>query len=242
MDDRSNSRLKNRLQEKTCVDQVLQNYLDQLLSNALEAVPVEKEGADAPLACERLPSLNSDLKEQVTERAIAQAVDNEVEPEIFQTAPENWSSQGVECLVFTVAGLKLAVPLLFLGGVHEVSEDELTPLFAQPDWHLGLLASDQGQLQVIDTAVFIMPERSLSLRQQGFKYLIQLDKSAWVIACQSIDGTVRLDANAIKWRGDRGKRPWLAGTVIKEMCALLDVTGLLTLVEDSTAVLKKSYK
>ena len=149
------------------------------------------------------------------------------------TDQESWSSQGVECLVFSVGGLKLAVPLLFLGGVHEVDASDVKPLIGQPAWYLGMVHKNEENLQVIDTASFIMPERTLSLSEQGYKYLIQLEKTPWTIACQSIDDTVRLEANEIKWRGDRGKRAWLAGTVIEKMCALIDVSGLLQQVESS---------
>lgn len=147
------------------------------------------------------------------------------------TDKESWSSQGVECLVFSVSGLKLAVPLLYLGGVHEVAADEVKPLMGQPSWYLGMVNTEQQNLQVIDTANFIMPEREQHLSKQGFKYLIQLEKTPWAIACQSIDDTVRLEATEIKWRGERGKRTWLAGTVIEKMCALVDVAGLLQTVE-----------
>ena len=147
---------------------------------------------------------------------------------------ESWSSQGVECLVFSVCGLKLAVPLLYLGGVHEVGADDVKPLIGQPNWYLGMVHRDEQNLQVIDTASFIMAERNQSLAEQGYKYLIQLEKSPWAIACQSIDDTVRLEASEIKWRGDRGKRAWLAGTVIEKMCALIDVSGLLQRVESSS--------
>ncbi len=147
------------------------------------------------------------------------------------TDQASWSSQGVECLIFSVCGLKLAVPLLFLGGVHEIKADDINPLIGQQAWYLGIVHTSESNLQVIDTAKFIMPERSRTLASEGFKYLIQLEKTPWAIACQSIDDTVRLEASEIKWRGDRGKRTWLAGTVIEKMCALVDVSGLLQEVE-----------
>jgi purine-binding chemotaxis protein CheW len=191
-----------------------------------------------------LISVDSVVPEEVIEEQQVRSESNdltiEVEPEI-EAKPflqplidqESWSRQGVECLVFSVGGLKLAVPLLLLGGVHEVDRNDVKPLMGQPQWYLGMIRSNELNLQVIDTASFIMPERTQSLAEQGFKYLIQLEKTPWAIACQSIDDTVRLEATEIKWRGDRGKRAWLAGTVIEKMCALIDVSGLLQQVESS---------
>jgi purine-binding chemotaxis protein CheW len=145
----------------------------------------------------------------------------------------NWQSgNGVDCLLFTVSGLKLAIPLPLLGGVHKVNE-RVTPLFGQASWSLGVWQGDDLKLTIIDSAQLIMPERGTRPADDGYDYFIQLDRSPWALACQDILDTVKLDNNAIKWRGDASKRRWLAGTVIKEMCALIDVPGLLQLLEDS---------
>ena len=199
-----------------------------------ELVAVETEVEVVPVVQETIQELSQEELQDISVELTSVSEDVQLQPEAVLTDEELWQEQGVECLLFSVAGLKLAVPLPLLGSVHELEEDqELTPLFGQPSWYLGMLNTEQGHVQVIDTASFIMPEREASLKEQGFRYLIQLDRSPWVMACQSIDDTVRLDASEIKWRGDRSKRPWLAGTVIDKMCALLDVSGLLELVETS---------
>jgi purine-binding chemotaxis protein CheW len=141
------------------------------------------------------------------------------------------SSQGVECLLFSVAGLKLAIPLSLLGGVHPAENMKVTPLFGQSDWSLGVWQSDTDKLTIVDSARLIMPERGISLRESGYEYLIQLDRTPWALACEGICDTITLVSESIKWRGDASKRPWLAGTVISEMCALLDVPSLVDLLE-----------
>lgn len=149
----------------------------------------------------------------------------------IELAPLDWqSSAGIDCLLFSVCGLKLAIPLPWLGGVHQVT-DKVTPLFGQAAWSLGVWQSDKGKLTIIDSAVLIMPERKRSLAAEGFEYFIQLDRSPWALACNGICNTVRLRDSSVKWRGDTSKRQWLAGTVIAEMCALIDVPGLLELLE-----------
>jgi purine-binding chemotaxis protein CheW len=189
----------------------------------IEIISVKEENFEsAPLALVSTPKVSYPAAGSVSSSANIALQKNS-----SLTDPESWSSQGVECLIFSVCGLKLAVPLLFLGGVHEVTSDQVRPLVGQPEWYLGMVHTDEHNLQVIDTASLIMPERKQYLAEQGFKYLIQLEKTPWAIACQSIDDTVRLGASEIKWRGERGKRTWLAGTVIERMCALVDVNGLL---------------
>ena len=234
--------------KENVVDGVLQNYLDQLLVTATEPQRIEKEiqfqedeiTAEVP-AIEELKVEKIDTRVSVEpvvtpeiEHRIEQKVEEKIAPVVAHlTDQDSWSSQGVECLIFSVCGLKLAVPLLFLGGVHEVEKDDVKPLMGQPKWYLGVVPTDESNLQVIDTSNFIMPEKEQNLSELGYKYLIQLEKTPWAIACQSIDDTVRLEASEIKWRGDRGKRAWLAGTVIEKMCALVDVSGLLKRVESS---------
>lgn len=196
----------------------------------VEATPVEVAPVEvAPV--EIAPAV--EIPEIVIERIVSPDVVIDTQSSGSLTDPESWSRQGVECLVFSVCGLKLAVPLLFLGGVYEITSSDVKPLVGQPKWYLGMVRTAEQNLQVIDTANLIMPERKQSLSEQGFKYLIQLEKTPWAIACQSIDDTVRLDASEIKWRGERGKRTWLAGTVIEKMCALIDVNGLLQYVDQS---------
>jgi purine-binding chemotaxis protein CheW len=229
--------------KENVVDGVLQNYLDQLLVTATEPQRLEKtiqiseqEIDLEPVIVEPILSVPEPVVAEpvVAEPVVVESVENKVEKESRHlTDQESWSSQGVECLIFNVCGLKLAVPLLYLGGVHEVKAEDVKPLMGQPSWYLGMVHTDEVNLQVIDTANFIMAERQQDLAEQGFKYLIQLEKTPWAIACQSIDDTVRLESTEIKWRGDRGKRTWLAGTVIEKMCALVDVSGLLQRVESS---------
>ena len=59
-----------------------------------------------------------------------------------------WASEAFECLLFDVAGLTLAVPLVCLGSIYSLAGHELTPLFGQPEWFLGILPSQAGNLKV----------------------------------------------------------------------------------------------
>lgn len=235
------------------VDGVLQNYLDQLLESATE-LPVQAETQEAVTdAAQTETALKTDaellttpltapLEQADTELLVEtpEAPEQVIEPSLAASSvPEktdlaalNWSStQGVECLIFKVAGLKLAIPLPLLGGVYPVT-DKITPLIGQHNWSLGVSQGDDGKLTIIDSAQLIMPERNISLSDAGYAFFIQLDRSPWALACQEICDTVTLKMDSIKWRGETSKRPWLAGTVIAEMCALVDVPGVLTLLEE----------
>ena len=141
-----------------------------------------------------------------------------------------WAEEPFECLLFDVAGLTLAVPLVCLGSIYPLAGHDLTPLFGQPDWFLGILPSQSGNLKVLDTARWIMPDRYRDDFRQGLQYVISVQGYEWGLAVHQVSRSLRLDPNEIKWRSQRGQRPWLAGTVIEHMCALLDVSELAELI------------
>ncbi|MGZ0714064.1 CheW domain-containing protein [Pseudomonas palleroniana] len=142
----------------------------------------------------------------------------------------SWAAEPFECLLFDVAGLTLAVPLVCLGSIYSLEGQELTPLFGQPDWFLGILPSQAGNLKVLDTARWVMPDRYRDDFRQGLQYVISVQGYEWGLAVHQVSRSLRLDPNEIKWRSHRGQRPWLAGTVIEHMCALLDVAELAELI------------
>ena len=133
-------------------------------------------------------------------------------------------------MLFDVAGLTLAVPLVCLGSIYSLAGRELTPLFGQPDWFLGILPSQGGKLNVLDTARWVMPERYRADFREGLQYVISVQGHEWGLAVHQVSRSLRLHPNEIKWRSQRGQRPWLAGTVIEHMCALLDVEQLAELI------------
>lgn len=146
-----------------------------------------------------------------------------------------WAAEPFECLLFDVAGLTLAVPLVCLGSIYSLAGQDLTPLFGQPDWFLGILTCQAGNLKVLDTARWVMPDRYRDDFRQGLQYVISVQGYEWGLAVHQVSRSLRLDPSEIKWRSQRGQRPWLAGTVIEHMCALLDVAALAELIASGAA-------
>jgi purine-binding chemotaxis protein CheW len=63
-----------------------------------------------------------------------------------------------QALYFEVAGLTLAVPLNSLGGIYQLGE--INRLIGKPDWFSGVMLHREEKLNVVDTARWVMPERS----------------------------------------------------------------------------------
>lgn len=134
-----------------------------------------------------------------------------------------WAARRFDCLLFKVDGLALAVPMVLLGTIFPM-DNELTPLFGQPDWFLGLLSvTDKRNIKVIETARLVMPERYREEAAQTLKYAVGIHGCDWALACHEVVGSITLEPDEVKWRSERTRRPWLAGTVVEHMCALIDL-------------------
>lgn len=230
----------------------LQNYLDGLLQDAQAELQQPEPEQVRPVLLEEqpedrvkvLPTLTTPVVviPEVTEQPVEEQQEELQEqqepiPEADAGAPD-WMAQPFECLLFNVAGLKMAVPLISLGSIYPLEGDEVTPIFAQPDWFVGIMPTPMGNLKVLDTARWVMPERYHEKMRDNFRFVISIDGYNWGLAVNEVHESVRLQPEEVKWRTRRLEREWLAGTVIEHMCALLDVQALARLVseKDSPAV------
>ncbi|NQD95671.1 CheW domain-containing protein, partial [Pseudomonas sp. CrR25] len=238
-------------------------YLDSLLQDAavelaesvgldeFEAAVLEEQVRDARLApvaplavLAEVPSVDVSPAPLVEARPVLIEPLAEVHRPAVQSAPPaqlqlegrpEWAQGPFECLLFDVAGLTLAVPLVCLGSIYPLAGQELTPLFGQPDWFLGILPCQAGNLKVLDTARWVMPDRYRDDFRQGLQYVISVQGYEWGLAVHQVSRSIRLQPDEIKWRSQRSQRPWLAGTVIEHMCALLDVAALAELIASGAA-------
>jgi purine-binding chemotaxis protein CheW len=161
----------------------------------------------------RHPAVQELLTEQVA-REVVRARD--MLGESFQT------------LIFDVGKLPLAVPLVKLGGIHAYSEEDITPIFGTPDWFKGLIPSEQGNIMLVDTAKYIMPEKYESIKDQlNYKYAILLDDTRWALACTHVREAKTLTLDDIRWAQKGSRKEWFAGMVVQFMCALLEVDSLI---------------
>jgi purine-binding chemotaxis protein CheW len=141
----------------------------------------------------------------------------------------DWAESRFQALLFEVAGLTLAVPLVKLKGVVSTAAD-VTPMPGHSPMFLGVVSYQGLQSKVVDTARFVLPvERAASLADapgDRCRHLVMIDEGRWALACSRIGDVVDLEPTDIKWRSASGTRLWLAGTVIARMCALLDIDQL----------------
>lgn len=176
--------------------------------------------AEAPVS----PAISTQVTE-ITADAAGGVKNHHATSTWMENGRPEWAQQPFECLLFKTGGLALAVPLVELGTIYPLTE-ELTPLFGQADWFMGLLTVREHNIRTVNTAKIVMPERYNEGMRDGFRYVLSINGVDWGLAVDNVANAVMLDPNTVKWRSERSKRPWLAGTVVDHMCALLDVSQL----------------
>jgi purine-binding chemotaxis protein CheW len=134
-------------------------------------------------------------------------------------------------LFFEVAGLTLAVPLIELGGIHKITK--IAPLIGKPVWFMGVMIKNQDKFNVVDSARWVMPEKydTALAENLNYRFLINLGKTPWGLTCEKLVDTVELSKSDVKWRKNSEKRPWLAGMVKEKMCALINVSELVDMLQ-----------
>lgn len=125
-------------------------------------------------------------------------------------------------LLFTVAGLQLALPLASLSGVRNMHCATGTV-----ECHGTELS--QATIHVIDTQAKIFAGSARARREQGYSYALMLEGEQWGLGCDGVGAVIDLTPEQVQWRGEHGRRPWLAGTLKEHACALLDVDACLRL-------------
>ncbi|NNN98861.1 chemotaxis protein CheW [Vibrio sp. B1-2] len=133
-----------------------------------------------------------------------------------------------QVLYFEVNGVTFAVSLDELGGIHRMAT--LNHLIGRPAWYLGLQTNKDNQLDVVDTAKWVMAEKLHDdSYKEGYQYIVMLGDSMWGLASTQLMGTELLSSEKVRWREQAGKRPWLAGMVKEKMCALIHVEALIAM-------------
>lgn len=144
-----------------------------------------------------------------------------------------WANEPFQILLFEVAGLKLAVPLIELCGVIEWN-DSVTEMPGHADFYLGILQHLDYKIAVIDTAKMVLPlNKQSSLIGENprdrVNHIVLIDDYQWGLACDKIGEVITLKPEEVRWRTSNTTRSWLAGTVIDHMCALLNSEGFSTM-------------
>jgi len=241
---------------------IMKNYLSELLTDnkesasetvvtEIEQTSVENkrlekllENVNKPIV--KQPSTAKSRKLVAKKEVISAKVDDAVEQPISThksdgavsvAKTKDYRNGSFQAMFFDVAGLIIAVPLIELGGIHNT--DKTTSLMGKPDWFKGVMLHREDKINVVDTALWVMPEKcnETLINSLNYQYVIMLGNSKWGLMAEHLVDTVTLEQDEVKWLDKPGKRPWLAGLVKERMCALLNVDALIKLLDDGAGML-----
>jgi purine-binding chemotaxis protein CheW len=161
-------------------------------------------------------------------------------PALATAARPDWAQEPFPCLLLKINGLSLALPLVKLHRILDWIEP--TPIPGYLPWLLGMVrtATLEWNLKVVDTARFVMPERLPVAGDAGAggnlcRHIVIIGNGEWGLTCEDVSEVLTIDPDKVRWRTSRSKRPWLAGTVVDHLCALLDAEQLAEMLSAGTA-------
>jgi len=238
---------------------LMQNYLSELLTeDAVESPLKESSNKEETHKLNKLlQSVNATERKQDIAPAIVSKKSADIsETPVYHPEPitdtiietkksldeapvvdaPNYRSEAFQAMFFDVAGLIVAVPLIELGGIHNL--EPITSLVGKPKWFEGVMLHRDKKINVVDTAQWVMPEKYNDELKEGldYQYVIMLGNSQWGLLAEHLVDTVTLQPEDVKWLDSSTKRPWLAGLVKDRMCALLEVESLIKLLNDGIDV------
>lgn len=152
------------------------------------------------------------------------------ENEQYDSEADNWTNIEVDdefqVLFFELNHVTFGVPLISLGGIQALIG---LPKFliGKPHWFCGVIPHNERLYNIVDTAAWL--QLGGDTKKSNYSHYILLGESNWGLCCEKVLGTETIHKTQIRWREQKGRRPWLAGVVKPKMCVLLHVDELIKL-------------
>jgi len=141
-------------------------------------------------------------------------------------ATPTWAEGRFQAMFFDVAGMQLVVALTELHSVLPCSAISIGRIPGQPHWQLGVFRHRDHHVRVLDTSGLLGRYTG-----SGPTHVLLVADGDWALACHGIGDVLSLTAAGIRWRAPnpnpyQGAGPWLAGTVVDNLCTIIDPLNL----------------
>ncbi len=223
------------MQSEKMGQQVVQQEiaLDSYLSTLLNEIPSNAELDKQEIKLDIKPQKVKQLKtsSQVKAKVAVKLVNKESEvTKVLKplAVMPDWARNEFQALFFKVDKLTLATPLTELLRTICIDKDP-TKIPGQPSWFMGLLDTHEQRIGVLDTGQLIFGKtigQQRNLKKKPFQRILITADGKWGLACDEILSIGKLEPDKVRWRTLRQKKPWLIGTVIEELTAVIDVNHL----------------
>lgn len=219
------------VQQALALDVYLRTLLDEVPEADDEALALVEDGPVLKTVAE--PPVEQQIEPVDASPIIIPQQSKLVQPEnpaklqALSVMPE-WSRHEFQALFFKVDQMILATPVIGLARTIKM-EHQPGKIPGQPSWFLGLLDDQDSRIGVLDTGQLIFGKTKGGLRnleEKPFQRILVTQDKKWGLACDEIVSIGKLQPEKVRWRTVRHKRPWLIGTVIDELTAIIDLTQL----------------
>lgn len=206
----------------------------------------------APAPPEVKPAVKPVVKAPVVEKVKVEPVitaaappkpklEPEPKPSVEVLGKPSWAEHEFQAMLFKVAGLTLAVPLMDLNGVIEWDSERITTMPGHAEFYLGLMTHLGKNIPLVDTAKLVLPPEKIRLLAGDdplahLTRIVLINDSAYGLACDDVNEVITLKPDDVRWRTSRTQRRWLAGTVVEHMCALIDASAFADLLKNRASV------
>lgn len=216
------------IQQELALDAYLSTLLDEIPEEILpeEKPKIQVKALDAfvePLAPKVLVAKPLSKVKQIE----SDEVEIPIKMHPLSVMPD-WSQHEFQALFFKVEHLILATPLTELSRTIRIERNP-SKIPGQPSWFMGLLDEHDSRIGVLDTGQLIFGKLHGSQRDleaNPFKSILITQDKRWGLVCDEILSIGRLKPEKVRWRTSRQKKPWLIGTVIEELTAIIDLQAL----------------
>ncbi len=212
----------------------VENFLDTLLQDSTEKQPAAKPVKSKPnlllipdLEIEPSPpevKIEQDLQQH---QKILVDTGDQLKQQDDKAKPLNSHENYVfplQCLMFSVAGAQLSIPLINMGSVLPWGE-RLTLLPDSPDWFLGIFQHRDINVKVADTAKIIQIGKNIEPHSNSGHILVFGDDN-WAITCDGLGDVIKLNEDDVKW-SKQGSKGLSLGTIKQSLAILLDPEKIL---------------
>lgn len=213
--------------------QAVDEFLESLLEPVQEYHPAQEQrqqqpqpqkAEPKPLRPTAEPQPRVRLPERLTKPKVEQAVKPQAEVKPPKPLPSLFD-QPFQCLLFRTLGSEFAVPLASLSGILRW-DGQSTKLPGQPNWHRGVIPYREGKLGLVDLDALLGVK---PLEDEPKTYILSFAEGRFGILCKELLPPKTLYKDDVKWRENRTDRPWSLGTLREQLCPLLDLAEIETM-------------
>jgi purine-binding chemotaxis protein CheW len=223
---------KNQISLLEDQDQIVNNYLEALLSEVAEYSEPEVKTRQETAEIVTIGSTREITSERVqrTVELMAELAEKVAASQEVREAPD-WAQERFQCLLITVQGITMAIPLLALDNIVKWEAD-LTLIPAQPPWHLGVLHHRDHKIVVVDLPRLLMPEKQdgIPAKRENGSHILIIGDNRFGLACDSLAKPMVLTKEDVHWSVVHPDRPWMAGTIREKLAVILDAKALLQMI------------